>query len=1454
MRLLSRVSLVFFILFSVLFQTNALANQCLSKGAWVDARNGFCFTFQIDSDGKNRARLEGTYYFPIWTDDTVYQGYSSNVYERDYVSERKQRTFQVKFTRTSNYNARHIKGIITYSVDGVVKGSPFAINLSQKTGVDKFYPYLRLNLKGTQFYDSDKYCISSGSCGALPPPPVTKFDDARFEFGRLDSANCKASDCTITFNKTYRTTPLVFLMPTIDPVNPDSDAPATLSIKNISSTQATFHQEVAPQHWNYNLASKPMSSISYLVVEPGTITFSDGHKAIAGYLDTKAYQAHGKKSDPKWESVPYSRFSSHRIGDDDPVVFAQINSSTNRWLTAGIDDVNQTSAKFYLELTRVDTNNPPSQPEKIAFLISDEHDGTSNGINYEFGRISLDDDSGSSKPILKSCNDMHDLENEYQSLPGIVASKVTRKGGQGGWLRLCSVKHNGSDDNDYQVGLVVDEDLSLSGSKGWRSHTDEKIGYFAFQVNKLPKFTKNYCSAFPSAVQGWRNSSGSSIEMWNQSKITNALLEAGQRKVGFGSAQFGNAVKCDGISCTNDPTKQIVQSKLDDFLITNSGSDIWNTTKTLTPLSQKSLSIGQSTVTLTAGDYYFNSLNINTHSSLNIQGKVIIHTRYLNLSNNSRINNSGNADNLVIVGYDPTKGSSGQTCPAYGCEMDLSSQSQIKALIYSEGEVRLSNGSHVYGAVTVRDLHMSGASQITGESQCFSEPELVITPGSSSGLACTGIPINFKLVDKITKQPVNNYTGTLDVTIPNNSSGDACWLNSDNSCSTSLTHDFVAGQMATYTKSLSSIGLSPVSISASIRGQSNISATGGPYQFVPYGFKIEDKQRVGGGKGQVAFRTFETEVTAVASGAANPRACQKISDYDGAKSLYASYEQITQGNSGWNNELFLNSYSIKVGSSPLNGTKVNNIAFKNGVAKLTSQYWSAGHIKLHLADADWQPSNQSIPNWKGLQSSIDVYVRPFALVSCQDNSGVPNAPFPSGSSTGGASFIAAGNTAYLAVSAIAWEPSADRNNDGLIDSSFSGDLCRALSVSGFDDEVVYVNYALESPSNGHNGVLSVGNKNSGDELSPQPIPADMWLNGYAYKSLAWSEVGSIKLWADKPDYLNGMTVPGYKTTAGRFYPKYFQVVNNAVWDYPGNQSYAYMNQPFDGVTFDVEALSLQLTAVKNYGYFNPTITANFALYEANPVFVSRFHSGTPSKSWASASDKSIGTFTLHENSPSTNCASELCWAKASSVDGYEDGPFNTAVSATSTISIDAVGNNVDPISYHYNGTPRLLTVQPTIRFGRAVMDSVGSVAGGGMNIPLRIEHWDGTSFVTHEGDNSTNLAGINTEGDNRDIWVETGATAADVDLSGGGGVVNGISNSIQVVQTPTDPEVRQQTQVWLELNSGGNAAPWLRYRWQDPNRVEVAGEEDPSTVVTFGIHRGNDRVIYRGESGLIGQQ
>ena len=69
---------------------------------------------------------------------------------------------------------------------------------------------------------------------------------------------------------------------------------------------------------------------------------------------------------------------------------------------------------------------------------------------------------------------------------------------------------------------------------------------------------------------------------------------------------------------------------------------------------------------------------------------------------------------------------------------------------------------------------------------------------------------------------------------------------------------------------------------------------------------------------------------------------------------------------------------------------------------------------------------------------------------------------------------------------------------------------------------------------------------------------------------------------------------------------------------------------------------------------------------------------------------------------------------------------------------------------------------------------------------------------------------------------------------------------------------REQVRLWLRMDdsepskktgendiscSGSDQdQPWLRYNWRQ------LGDEDPSTVVTFGIYRGNDRVIYRGDS------
>ncbi|MFA0500448.1 hypothetical protein, partial [Vibrio sp. 10N.222.46.A1] len=97
-----------FLLFSLGISSFSYASTCLANGSSVDARNGFCITFSLESDGSNRIRLANSQYFPLWTDDDDFDDYYQQIFDEDYEDDDILRQFQVKFERTSNYNARWI--------------------------------------------------------------------------------------------------------------------------------------------------------------------------------------------------------------------------------------------------------------------------------------------------------------------------------------------------------------------------------------------------------------------------------------------------------------------------------------------------------------------------------------------------------------------------------------------------------------------------------------------------------------------------------------------------------------------------------------------------------------------------------------------------------------------------------------------------------------------------------------------------------------------------------------------------------------------------------------------------------------------------------------------------------------------------------------------------------------------------------------------------------------------------------------------------------------------------------------------------------------------------------------------------------------------------------------------------------------------------------------------------
>ncbi len=329
---------------------------------------------------------------------------------------------------------------------------------------------------------------------------------------------------------------------------------------------------------------------------------------------------------------------------------------------------------------------------------------------------------------------------------------------------------------------------------------------------------------------------------------------------------------------------------------------------------------------------------------------------------------------------------------------------------------------------------------------------------------------------------------------------------------------------------------------------------------------------------------------------------------------------------------------------------------------------------------------------------------------------------------------------------------------------------------------------------------------------------------------------------------------GYRNF-GRFYPALFTVISTT-WTYPNSPgTFVYMGQPFDGVEFEVEAFSgssitpeLQNYAHDEYDKDNLGIRASFNLFEDSTEFGSRFNApNMTGEDWdVRDGTRSVGTFSFGSSS---ECSTGVCWKKRT--DFVEDGPFNSDENIEDSL-ISVSGMSDDPINYTTDG--QRLSEQPDIRFGRIVLEDLGGIEDTNITVPLAVEYWNGSRFLSNTDDSSTGF-----DGSRHCYQVIRSDHTNNAALGGSDTVSFGESNDLVASQTDA---AREQIRFWLTLDSsagengesdscttGDNELPWLRYNWDGSD----SDEEDPSAVVTFGIHRGNDKVIFRGESGLTGQ-
>ncbi|ELM0337927.1 hypothetical protein XM75_c20817 [Vibrio vulnificus] len=508
------------------------------------------------------------------------------------------------------------------------------------------------------------------------------------------------------------------------------------------------------------------------------------------------------------------------------------------------------------------------------------------------------------------------------------------------------------------------------------------------------------------------------------------------------------------------------------------------------------------------------------------------------------------------------------------------------------------------------------------------------------------------------------------------------------------------------------------------------------------------------------------------------------------------------------------------------GERVYQPIFTSGISESTISLSESGLFALNIHDTfDCAGFDQCPPSGKNKVSArLSLKVRPWTLAICEGDR-----PLVSGDALGGSPFLAAGERFSLNLMPIQWVA--------------NGSITQAVNTQALCSTPVTHNFYLSSAP-------AARVKLSSQQATPvetatmqtQRLESDSGMerahddvtNGaYWFDGLRWREVGSLRVQSDLVDPYLGMQVnQGYRHI-GRFYPKFFKV-HNQQWDYPNSQTFAYMNQPFDQVIVDIDALNSLKEPVANYHYFSTT--AHFELAELGD-HLERFV--TPSLAptqWREEQGSSVGRIRIMKQDHCTNSA---CWLKDEIGQNYPDGPFNTySDSAVSKIGLVYL-ENADPVAF-YDDT-HILPVQPDVRFGRLNFEDVGGYQGQTIVVPLDVEYWRSGEFVNNKHDHFTLADGAKHY--QQPIWSHSLENNAY--LAGIGKMQYGSTEGIKATQKVP---AREQIRFWLDLTANQNNLPWLQYDWDKTSD----GEEDPSTVVTFGIHRGHDKIIFRGEPNLTG--
>ena len=994
-------------------------------------------------------------------------------------------------------------------------------------------------------------------CNAFSVPQI----EGRFI--ELQNTYNKAEWTTISFSQVYDEPPAVFMLSTSQGSNP-----AIVKIRNVTRTGF----EALPLEPSGEDGPHVTMGAHYLAIAYGVHEFPDGDVVEVGKMQLGADTIQAAPNSP-WYGVGglsgtdesrYAQVPLQTHFGEQPVFFHSIQTVNNQIDVNGKKPPNEHLLPFLTVAAKYDavgSNLTPALPLlDMAYFIALEASETEFGpVSREetvaymatiegFGRRFFDDsgkevewEADFTETLISGWSDgcfRNNFKNNYPQTPLVAASKISRDGVDGGWLRSCGVDRN-------RLGLRVDEDRSEDSE---RNHAQEQASILAMTSEFVFSGNLPSCDvAFPGALATF---SGSDIFLSSRSRIIDendgALTTFDLRTDANGQGNNLPGCGVNGRNCFATNTNALTDSQaraIPTLDIQDSGPELGTTL---------------------AGDYFFK------------RQAVVIGPGNYDVVAPTRIyiaDAGGVAPTLLTIAAASINVEDGAYLAIYVDGDVVIDGANPNALILAKGQIRFTNvlsgslvGRFTAGAgITTDDTLLLNANNVPVSIPGICGREVIevlnhyrFEMADNKGSSCAAKSVTLKACADVDCNLLYSQPSTVGL-LPA-SGNNYTWSPADSvlfTGQTSLNIESLQGNDPV----LATSGETPSSQLRCFIGGKEVALGSCRINFEKDGmvFKnITDNNdvivsQISGKPSDIGFnkKTYAVE------------ACE-AADLLRDNEVEVDMSYNCSSSSNCSNQMLIsnNNKDYTLGLSP---TAVPLLFNSDSQAIITVQYPDAGEVSL----------SASIAGRSGVAGSSNLFaVRPFGFATRVLNNAGTGANANAFAFSANDSLLAlTGEEFILELRATQWVEGEDTNEDGIPDD-FSA-LNNNISAEHFSGTVSLTPTTI-LPAPGVTGNLALSSSSAGG--GAQTVFNDQSL---VTVGLNYDEVGTIAINASAP-YLANTLVQGQINNVGRFAPANFALTGSVDAACDVGRDFTYFDQPIPNVSYTLSARNHNGQRTSNY--------------------------------------------------------------------------------------------------------------------------------------------------------------------------------------------------------------------------------------------------------------------------------